>query len=128
MLKRIESLIVTTERFDDALGFFKDKLGLELPSQSDNMARFEIDGFPIFLARTEKGFGSFVSIETNDIEADFKALQERGIEFREPIKSLKNGDKAAFFKGPANMEFMLYQPVRSPATAGPAPPIPPEIA
>ena len=112
MLKKIESLIVTTDEYSEALAFFKEKLSLSMPSHRENMARFEIDGFPIFLARTEKGVGSFISIETDDIEADFKALQDRGVEFREPIKTMKGGDKAAFFKGPGGMEFMLYQPAQ----------------
>ena len=110
MLKRIEALILTTDNYEDSLTFLKDKLGLEMPASDSEMARFELDGFPIFVARSEKGCGSFVSIETDDIEADYRRLQERGVEFHEPIRTLKSGDKASFFKGPADTEFMLYQP------------------
>jgi catechol 2,3-dioxygenase-like lactoylglutathione lyase family enzyme len=110
MLKRIESLIITTENYQQALEFFKEKLGLDLPAQSDDMARFEIAGFPIFIARSEEGLGSFISIETDDIESDFAKFKERGVEFYEQINTLKGGDRASFFKGPGNTEFMLYQP------------------
>jgi catechol 2,3-dioxygenase-like lactoylglutathione lyase family enzyme len=112
MLKKIESLIITTENYDEAVGFFRDKLGLALPAQSDDMSRFEIDGFPIFVARSDKGLGSFISIESDSIEADFQALKEKGVEFYEPISTLKSGDRASFFKGPAGTEFMLYQPAQ----------------
>jgi catechol 2,3-dioxygenase-like lactoylglutathione lyase family enzyme len=110
MLKKIESLIITTENYDETTGFFAQKLGLEMPSDNEEMARFELGGFPIFVAKSERGLGSFITIETDDIEADYKLLQEKGVEFYEPISVLKGGDKASFFKGPAGVEFMLYQP------------------
>ncbi len=110
MLKRIESLIITTDKYDDALDFFGRKLGLEMPAQSEEMARFELEQFPIFVARSDKGLGSFISVETDDIDGDYKTLRENGVEFYEPISILKSGDKASFFKGPAGIEFMLYQP------------------
>jgi catechol 2,3-dioxygenase-like lactoylglutathione lyase family enzyme len=110
MLKRIESLILTTESYDEAVAFFKDKLGLEMAARDSEMARFELGGFPIFVARSEKGLGSFISIETDDISADYERLLGRGVEFHEPVRVLKSGDKASFFSGPAGAEFMLYQP------------------
>jgi predicted enzyme related to lactoylglutathione lyase len=110
MLKKIESLIITTEKYGEAMDFFKRRLGLSMPVSSDEMARFELGGFPIFVAKSEKGLGSFISIETDDIEADYQLLQERGVEFYEPVSVLKSGDRASFFKGPGGIEFMLYQP------------------
>jgi predicted enzyme related to lactoylglutathione lyase len=110
MLKKIESIIFTSDKHGEAISFFEEKLGFNKPSQSQNMARFELAGFPIFIARSEKGSGAFISIETNDIESDSRILKERGVEILEPISSLKGGDKAAFFKGPVNIDFMLYQP------------------
>jgi predicted enzyme related to lactoylglutathione lyase len=112
MLTRIESLIITTDNYDDAMDFFSKKLGLEMPSQSEEMARFDIGGFPIFVARSDRGLGSFVTVETDDIEADYNRLKEKGVEFYELISTLKSGDKASFFRGPGNTEFMLYQPAR----------------
>jgi predicted enzyme related to lactoylglutathione lyase len=97
MLKKIESLIITTENYNETMDFFERKLELAMPANSDEMARFELGGFRIFVAK-------------NDIEADFQRLKENGIEFYEPISVLKSGDRASFFKGPAGIEFMLYQP------------------
>jgi predicted enzyme related to lactoylglutathione lyase len=110
MLKKIDSLIYTTENYDEAVAFFQEKLGLGIGERDDDLARFEVDGFPIFVARAEKGVGSIVSIESDDIAADHKRLEEKGVEFHGPVSTLKSGDKASFFSGPAGAEFMLYQP------------------
>jgi hypothetical protein len=40
MLKKIESFIVTDSNYSDAVAFFHDRLGLEMPSKGANMARF----------------------------------------------------------------------------------------
>ncbi len=110
MLKKIESLILTSDKYEDSISFFRDKLGLEMTHAVDNMSQFSLDGFPLFLARANGGSGVFISIETDDIEKDFEMMENNGIEFREPIKVFESGDKSAFFKGPAGSEFMLYQP------------------
>ncbi len=110
MLTKIESFIITSDDFDGALDFFRKKLGFEMSAESEDMARFDLGNIPIFVARSDKGSSSFISIESDNIEADYILLKERGIEFYEPINSMKGGDKVSFFKGPAETEFMLYQP------------------
>jgi hypothetical protein len=110
MLKKIESLIVTSENYDDVVSFFKDKLGFEMPVNGADMTRFELNGFPLFVARSEKGNNLFISIETDNIESDYSVLKEKGIDLPEPVSALKGGDKASFFRGPLGVEFMLYQP------------------
>ena len=112
MLKKVESLIVTDDKYDEAIAFFRDKLALEMPLESADMVRFELDGFPIFVARSGQGAGSFVSLESDNIESDYEVLQKRGVEFQEPLNAMKGGDKAAFFRGPAGIVFMLYQPAK----------------
>ncbi len=109
MLKKIESLIFTAGEFEKAVAFFEEILELPRPYSSENMARFELDGFPIFVARSD-GNSSLITIETDDINADYVRLSDKGIEFKEPVKTLGGGDKAAFFDGPSGSEFMLYQP------------------
>jgi hypothetical protein len=110
MLKKVESLIFTDDKYDEAVEFFRDILVLEMPSESDDMVKFELNGFPIFVARAKEGAASFVTLESDDIESDFAVLKKRGIAFQEPVNTMKGGDKAAFFMGPAGMHFMLYQP------------------
>lgn len=110
MLTKIESFIVSTKDYDNAIEFFQHYLGLEMPSKGVNMARFELDNFPIYVARADQGSATFISIESDNIVEDYQLLQKRGIEFQEPIKAMKGGDKAAFFRGPAETLFMLYQP------------------
>ncbi len=48
MLKKIESLIITSDKYDEAISFFKNKLGFEIPIEGADMARFELNGFPVF--------------------------------------------------------------------------------
>ena len=109
MLKKVESLIFTDVEYEKAVSFFRDILVLEAPSESPDMAKFELAGFPIFVARAKEGSASFVTLESDDIETDYAVLQKRGVTFQEPINTMKGGDKAAFFMGPAGMHFMLYQ-------------------
>jgi hypothetical protein len=110
MLKKVESLIFTDESYDAAVSFFRDTLVLEMPSESNDMVRFELAGFPVFVARAKEGAAAFVTLESDDIETDYAVLQKRGVTFQEPLNTMKGGDKAAFFMGPAGMRFMLYQP------------------
>jgi hypothetical protein len=109
MLKKIESLIITADKYDEAISFFKDKLGFEIPVEGADMARFELNGFPVFVAKSDSGSCTFISLETDDIESDCRLLKEKGVEFPEGISSLKNGDKASFFGGPVGIQFMLFQ-------------------
>jgi hypothetical protein len=111
MLKKIESFIITANNYGQAVEFFKEKLGFQLISENHEMARLELNGFPIFIAGSRDGESIFISIECDDIEADYKLLRKRGIEFGGPINTMKGGDKAAFFSGPARTQFMLYQPL-----------------
>jgi len=113
LLKKVESLIVTSDTYDEVVFFFRESLGLEMPAHSDNMAQFGINGFPIFVARCQKGCGYFISIESDDIDSDYREMQKKGVKFLDPILSLQNGDLATFFKGPADMDFMLYQPAKT---------------
>jgi hypothetical protein len=110
MLKKIESIILTSDKLIEAVEFFEKKLGFDKQSESKNISRFELAGFPIFVSRSERGSGAFISIETDDIESDSYLLKKRGIEILEPIQSLNGGDKVTFFKGPFNIDFMLFQP------------------
>lgn len=111
MLKKIESFIIATTKYNEISEFFADILQLEASAFERNYAIFELGGFPIYIARSPADI-SYISIETDDIEGDFKLLTERGAEFFEPIHFLQNGDLAAFFRAPGGFEFMLIQPTR----------------
>jgi hypothetical protein len=110
MLKKIESLIITSDKYSEAISFFRDKLRFEIPVEGADMARFELNGFPIFVAKSDNGSCTFISIETDDIENDYRLLGEKGVVFPNGISALKNGDKASFFSGPVGIQFMLFQP------------------
>ena len=79
MLKKVESLIFTDDKYDEAVAFFRDTLVLEIPSESSDMVKFELNGFPIFVARAKEGAASFVTLESDDIESDYAVLQKRGM-------------------------------------------------
>jgi hypothetical protein len=62
------------------------------------------------VARADNGSATFISIESDDIEADYELLLKRGVEFQGSVETMKGNDRAAFFKGPGDTLFMLYQP------------------
>jgi predicted enzyme related to lactoylglutathione lyase len=111
MLKKVESFLIATTRYKEVTDFFAEVLRLEATALESNYAMFELGGFSIYVAPSPANI-SYLSIETDDIENDFKMLAERGAEFFEPVHFLENGDRAAFFRTPGGFEFMLFQPAR----------------
>jgi len=109
MLMKVESFIIATTRYKEVTEFFAKILRLEATAFESNYAIFELGGFSIYIAPSPADI-SYLSIETDDIESDFRNLAERGAEFFEPVHFLENGDRAAFFRAPGGFEFMLFQP------------------
>jgi catechol 2,3-dioxygenase-like lactoylglutathione lyase family enzyme len=102
-----------TDNFDNMLAFCRDTLGMKQGHLESDFAalsmpngdRFEIFGsgspYSTFLTQPVIGF------EVEDLAAARSELEARGIEFIEPIQSLKNGNAWCHFRGPDGFLYSL---------------------
>jgi uncharacterized glyoxalase superfamily protein PhnB len=121
---------------DDALAFYTEKLGMEVradvtlpelgdfrwltvgpPAQPDiAIALMAIPGPPVMDADTgeqvrslvAKGFAGTVFLTTDDIQADYEALSERGVEFTQDLEERPYGIDSAF-RDPSGNSIRLTQ-------------------
>ena len=120
---------------DEALTFYRDKLGFEVredvtmpelgnfrwltvaPAGSDvALVLMAIPGQPVFdeerwkLANEamSKGVATAVFFTTDDIQADYEALKDRGVEFTEPPEERPYGIDCGF-RDPSGNHFRLSQ-------------------
>lgn len=121
---------------DAALSFYTDKLGMEIredvtlaemgnfrwltvgPKGQPDMAivLMEVPGPPMIDAQTQqeistlmgKGFAGTVFLETDDCDASYKQLRDRGVEFTETPERRPYGIDAGF-RDPSGNSFRLTQ-------------------
>ena len=122
---------------DEALAFYKDKVGFEVrsdvtlpelgdfrwltvapPAQEDiAIVLMAIPGPPVMDAETagqvrelmSKGFAGTVFLTTDDVRADYEELKRRGVEFTEEPEERPYGIDAAF-RDPSGNQIRIIQP------------------
>ena len=110
--------------FTTLRGFYRNTLGLREVGAFDgsNIVFFEIGGTTIELIEATPGgdVGAFahLALEVDDITEMAAALEQTGIAFHVPVKSVENsaGETVAwiaFFRDPEGNELELFQPVGS---------------
>ena len=136
MLKQLTTVQVWVHDQDEALAFYTEKLGFEVqsdvtmpemgnfrwltvapPGQPDTaIVLMAIPGPPVMDAQTAqqvrdlmaKGFAGTVFLTTEDVQADYEALQARGVEFTEAPEQRPYGIDSAF-RDPSGNHFRLTQ-------------------
>ena len=136
MLK-IRSAQVWVHDQDEALAFYRDKLGMEVradatlpemagfrwltvgpPGQDDvQIVLMAIPGEPVMDAATKKqvealmakGFAGTVFLTTDDLPRDYEELSGRGVEFTESPEDRPYGMDSGF-RDPSGNSFRLTQP------------------
>ncbi len=112
---RIAQLTVTVRDYDEAIAFYRDKLGFELVEDTDlgggkrwvRVRPAGSDGAGILLARavSEKQLASvgnqtggrvFLFLETDDFARDYETLTARGVRFVRPPSKEPYGTVAVF--------------------------------
>ena len=150
MLKQLTNVSVWVHDQDEALGFYTDKLGMELredvtvpemgnfrwltvgvPGQQDvNIALLAVPGPPVFDAETQeqvkalvaKGAAGGLFFSTENCRATYEELSERGIIFDSPIEE-GPFSRVTSFADPDGNTFVLhqlYQPRVRPVSFAPA--------
>jgi methylmalonyl-CoA/ethylmalonyl-CoA epimerase len=105
-IQKIGQLAVPVKNMDTAIDFYKEKLGLPLLFNMDNLAFFDCNGLRLLLSVPEsKDFANASSViyfHVNDINNSYQELTEKGVTFiDEPHLIAKMGQTEtwmAFFK------------------------------
>jgi methylmalonyl-CoA/ethylmalonyl-CoA epimerase len=83
-LASIGQIGLTVKDLARAVAFYRDKLGLQYLFEAGNMAFFDCGGTRLMLSPGEShnaGYSSIVYYKTENLQASFAALKDRGIGF-----------------------------------------------
>jgi catechol 2,3-dioxygenase-like lactoylglutathione lyase family enzyme len=87
-LSRIRQIALVVHDLPAAIAFYRDRLGMRFLFQAPpGLAFFDCDGIWLMLSTPEKEFdrpGSVIYFEVPDIDATYRTLAERGVEFIDP--------------------------------------------
>jgi methylmalonyl-CoA/ethylmalonyl-CoA epimerase len=105
-IQKIGQIAVPVKNMDTAIDFYKEKLGLPLLFNMDNLAFFDCNGLRLLLSIPESeefaNASSVIYFQVNDINTSYQELIEKGVTFiDEPHLIAKMGQTEtwmAFFK------------------------------
>jgi len=115
MLKGIHSTFHWAENMDEAVGFYRDALGLDLKAQvGEDWAQFVVGGTSFALHGTRgapaPGAGATVVFEVDDLEASMRSLSGKGVRFEGEITQVPGQGRFVSLRDPAGNLLQLYQP------------------
>jgi catechol 2,3-dioxygenase-like lactoylglutathione lyase family enzyme len=104
---------IRTERFDEAVAFFTDVMGLPVDEQQSGFASFKLangDKFEVFgPEESDHDYfttGPVIGFGVDDVDATRSQLEEAGVEFVAPTQA--EGDYTwAHFRGPDGVIFEI---------------------
>lgn len=116
----VGQISVPVRELESAVAFYRDRLGLRLLMEVPGAAFFECGGVRLMLSRPESPEfdhpASIVYYRVDDLEASYRALLGRGVEFvREPSIIARLPDHElwmAFLRDPAGNMLALMSEVR----------------
>ncbi|WP_342433165.1 VOC family protein [Neobacillus sp. FSL H8-0543] len=106
MIQKVGQIAVPVKNLDTAIDFYKEKLGLPLLFNINNLAFFECNGLRLLLSVPESedfaNASSVIYFQVSDINKSYQELAEKGVHFiDEPHLIAKMGQTEtwmAFFK------------------------------
>ncbi len=97
------TVTIPAKDLDRAMRWYKDKLGLTAERTNSEGAFYHVGGTPVFLYRTQHAGTAkhtLLAFETDDLNAEMKALRDRGVAFEEyDMPGLKTKDGVAEMEG-----------------------------
>jgi catechol 2,3-dioxygenase-like lactoylglutathione lyase family enzyme len=126
MISRIHSTTVLVSDQDKALDFYVNKLGFQkradnpygdgsrwltvAPEGADTeLVLGMAKDYGVAEAATSPRVDCGISLVTGDIEAAYRTLKDRGVEFRQPPEAMPWGTKATWFTDPDGNTFFLSE-------------------
>lgn len=124
MFNKLEHIGILAENMDDSIRFYTETLGMKLVERRslDEHVELAFLSFPgqesvqvELVGRNpegmpEEGLVNHLAITVDDIEAAINKLREQGIEVSDEWpKTILDGRRIAFFKGPSGEKLELFQ-------------------
>ncbi|MGZ4104827.1 MAG: VOC family protein [Actinomycetota bacterium] len=115
MLKRVHSAFYWTKDMDEAVGFYRDVLGLDLRARyGEDWTEFAIDGSTIAIhgsrGTAPPNEGATVVFEVDDLDATMRALTVRGVMFEGEVTEVPDAGRFVSLRDPAGNLVQLYEP------------------
>ena len=87
MIQKIGQIALPIKNMENAIEFYKDKLGLPLLFNTENMAFFECNGQRLLLSIPEKeefaNSSSIIYFQVEDIKKSYEELIAKGVSFND---------------------------------------------
>ena len=115
MLKRIHSTFYWIKDMDEAVGFYRDVLGLDLRARyGEDWTEFEIGGSTIALhgsrGMAPPNEGATVVFEVDDLDATMRALSTRGVSFEGEVTEVPESGRFVSLRDPAGNLVQIFEP------------------
>ena len=115
MLDRVHSTFYWTKDMEQAVGFYRDVLGLNLRARfGEDWSEFEVGDARIAIHGTRGAAppsqGATVVFETKDLDATMRALSGRGVDFEGEITEVPEGGRFVSFRDPAGNLLQIFEP------------------
>ncbi len=142
MIKGVRRVSVAVNKIEDALGFYRDALGLavsaemDLPDRGLRLVRLALGGTDLELmepTRPDGPVGTFlrrrgeglhhIAIEVEDIELEMRTLLARGVEFMDREARMGPEGRIAFIhpRSTGGVLVELYEATAEPSVERPSP-------
>ncbi len=121
MLTRVHNAEILVSDQDRALAFYTETLGWEKRDDNSYAPEYRwltvgAPGDPVSIALSRPqpdggtpGGANGLSIQSDDVDADYARLSAAGVRFTGPVEVMPWGDKATWFDDPDGNRFYLIQ-------------------
>jgi predicted enzyme related to lactoylglutathione lyase len=114
MLKRVHSAFYWTKDMDEAVGFYRDVLGLVLRARyGEDWSEFVIGGSTVALhgsrGMAPPNEGATVVFEVDDLDVTMRALSTRGVIFEGEVTEVPETGRFVSLRDPAGNLVQLYE-------------------
>jgi predicted enzyme related to lactoylglutathione lyase len=115
MLKRVHSTFYWIKDMEQAVGFYRDVLGLDLRARyGEDWTEFEIDGSTIALhgsrGMAPPNEGATVVFEVDDLDVTMRALSTRGVSFEGEVTEVPESGRFVSLRDPAGNLVQIFEP------------------
>ncbi|GIW08203.1 MAG: hypothetical protein KatS3mg060_3008 [Dehalococcoidia bacterium] len=115
MVAGVDTLLIPTRAYADAVRFHRDVLGLPIAFELPGASVFDAGGITITVARAAQDAPPLLSLYVDDLAAALRRLREHGIEPETAPELLGNGAMVATLRAPGGARYGLYQRPDEPA-------------
>ena len=116
MIDGVVGVIIWTDNLSAMLSFYRDKLGLRPHSVREHFVSFKWGDMRLGIGthshvqgKTSEPFRTMVNLGVGDIDSEYVALREKGVEFIRPPEKEHWGGLVATFRDPDENTLQLMQ-------------------